>query len=67
MLTLTRIFLVWANAFFENVTVIILIVLHLAIKLYRKKTPPEISSEGFEIIEMGIVMKCSRNSCAKQA
>ena len=52
---------------FEYIIVTNLIVPRLFTKTILQGLPAETSDENFENIKIGIIMKCWRNSCVKQA
>ena len=55
------------TSIFENIIVTNVIVPRLFTKTILQDLPAEKSDENFENIKIGIIMKCWRNSCVKQA
>ena len=55
------------TSIFENIIVTNVIAPRLFTKTILQDLPAEKSDENFENIKIGIIMKCWRNSCVKQA
>ena len=55
------------TSIFENTIVTNVIVPRLFTKIILQELPAETSDQNFENIKIGIIMKCWRNSCLKQA
>ena len=55
------------TSIFENIIVTNVIIPRPFTKIILQELPAETSDENFEKIKIGIIMKCWRSSCVKQA